>query len=148
MADIEIPDEAVEAAARADHAHGCIADEPYWGSLSDDDRRTYRAAARVYLAAAAPLIVEHYLRSRKSATDDRPTAEEFAAFNAALASRYDDRPEADVLAAELATERHWVDRAASVLRYVSAGRSYVDVEPYPEAAARALLGELERGGDR
>lgn len=47
------------------------------------------------------------------------------------------------VAAELATERNWVQRALPVLRYVSAGRAHVDVGPYPDATARALLGELD-----
>ncbi len=47
----------------------------------------------------------------------------------------------------LPADRLWVQRAIPVLRYVSAGRSYVDIEPYPEATARALLGELEQRTD-
>lgn len=33
-----------------------------------------------------------------------------------------------------------------VLRYVSAGRGYVDVEPYPDSAARIALGRLQDEG--
>lgn len=33
-----------------------------------------------------------------------------------------------------------------VVEYVSAGRRYVDVEPYPDGAARAALGLVTNGG--
>jgi hypothetical protein len=36
--------------------------------------------------------------------------------------------------------------AVKVLRYVSAGRGYVDVEPYPDALARRALGALDDAG--
>jgi hypothetical protein len=36
--------------------------------------------------------------------------------------------------------------AVTVLRYVSAGRGYVDVEPYPDALARRALGALDDAG--
>jgi hypothetical protein len=36
--------------------------------------------------------------------------------------------------------------AVKVLRYVSAGRGYVDVEPYPDALARRTLGALDDAG--
>lgn len=36
--------------------------------------------------------------------------------------------------------------AAKVLAYVSAGRGYVDVEPYPDALARRALGALDDAG--
>lgn len=36
--------------------------------------------------------------------------------------------------------------AIKVLAYVSAGRGYVDVEPYPDALARRALGALDDAG--
>jgi hypothetical protein len=35
----------------------------------------------------------------------------------------------------------------TVLRYVSAGRGYVDVEPYPDAAARRVLGAIDTAAE-
>jgi hypothetical protein len=35
-----------------------------------------------------------------------------------------------------------------VLQYVSAGRAYVDVEPYPDDAARRALGRIYDEGER
>ncbi len=46
----------------------------------------------------------------------------------------------------LPADQLWVQRAVPVLRYVSAGRRYVGTQPYPEAAARALLGDLGQAG--
>jgi len=57
-----VSDEAVEAAARADHAFGRLGDDPDWGGLTDADRDSYRQAARSYLTAAAPLIAAQALR--------------------------------------------------------------------------------------
>lgn len=64
---VTVPDEAVEAAARADHAFGRLGDDPDWDGMTDTDRDSYRRAASSYLTAAAPLIVEHYLRERVEA---------------------------------------------------------------------------------
>lgn len=38
------------------------------------------------------------------------------------------------------------DEARAVLEYVSRGRRYVDVEPYPDATARRILGAI--GADK
>lgn len=53
-----VSDETVEAAASADYAHGrfSFTGDPSWDGLPEVDRDWYRAAARVYLAAAAPLM--------------------------------------------------------------------------------------------
>lgn len=66
---VTVPVEAVEASARADHAFGRLnfSDDPDWDDLSDADRDSYRQANRAALTAAAPLIVEHYLRERVEA---------------------------------------------------------------------------------
>jgi hypothetical protein len=55
---VAVSDEAVDVAARADHAHGRLAltSDPDWDGLTEVDRESYRDAARVYLAAAAPPI--------------------------------------------------------------------------------------------
>jgi hypothetical protein len=84
-----------------------------WARSFREEDRTDVADIRAGLAAAAPLIAAQAIA------------------------------ETQEVAAELATEREWVQRAAKVLRYVSAGRRFVDVEPYPDAAARKLLGELD-----
>lgn len=39
--------------------------------------------------------------------------------------------------------RETCERILEVLRYVSGGRNFVDVEPYPDAAARLALAELQ-----
>lgn len=140
-------------------------------------------AIRAGLSAAAPLIVEQYLRTRAgtvgvvapdgSATDPavnaffdaygwgnfeavragltgwpREAAAIRAGLDAASLAGADQRSEVEILATELLIERELIEQALPVLRYVSAGRRYVDVEPYPDAAARALLGELEREADQ
>lgn len=43
---------------------------------------------------------------------------------------------------EIARLRAALAATLPVLQYVSNGRSFVDVEPYPDAAARKLLGEI------
>jgi hypothetical protein len=45
--------------------------------------------------------------------------------------------------AELEAERDRLREAIPVLEYVSRGRRFVDVEPYPDATARRVLGALE-----
>lgn len=47
--------------------------------------------------------------------------------------------ERDAARAELAALR---ERVLPILEYVSRGRRFVDVEPYPDAEARAVLGEV------
>lgn len=54
-----VSDEAVEAAARADHAFGRLGDDPDWDGLTGTDRDSYRRAARSYLTAAAPVIAAY-----------------------------------------------------------------------------------------
>ncbi len=69
-AGITVTDEIVEAAARADHAHGRLAHDPDWDDLNDTDRDSYRQAARSYLTAAAPLIAAEALREAAQAIRD------------------------------------------------------------------------------
>lgn len=64
---VVVPDEAVEAAARADHAFGRLGDDPDWDGLTDADRDSYRRAARSYLTAAASLIAAQALRQAAEA---------------------------------------------------------------------------------
>jgi hypothetical protein len=51
--------------------------------------------------------------------------------------------ETQEVACELLDERALLERALPIVRYVSMGRGFVGVEPYPDAAARALLGAIE-----
>lgn len=64
---------------------------------------------------------------------------------------YDQRAYQDRLAGEVLAlaeqQRNWTvsDDVRQVLEYVSAGRRYVDVTPYPDAQARRALGALGDG---
>lgn len=144
---VTVPDEAVEASARADHAFGRLnfSDDPDWDDLSDADRDSYRQAASSYLTAAAPLIVEHYLRSRireaEPEPDDARLWERIAEMSKASALR---TAMVDVLRAT-----YWALRERSSA-FRSAGGNEAHARGLDEAATlvESRLAELKRGGNR
>ena len=65
----ELPDSAIEAAARADFEDGALpTDAPTWGALGEEVRESYRAVHRVSLAAALPFL-ERATRADKPYSD-------------------------------------------------------------------------------